>query len=215
MRRILITVCLLIPAIALAFLPAFAFAQAAPPKQWPVAGETRDFITGKHGTDDAGHRWAAWRYLDDNGFGWVSYTAVIRRDKVLALTGQLTGETQAAWANRMWLANSPLPCSDTAISSICQTAAAQLALTPTPEPPAFVVAKNGTSLTRPVYAFDIVTKTVGAQLASVRAPVLTNGAPTECACWAYGARKNGTAYCVWVSAAKDTRADQVTACARK
>ena len=210
MRRILFALCLMVPALALALLPAFAFAQVPAPKQWPLVGETRDFMTGKHGTDDAGHRWAAWRYLDANGFGWVNYTAVLRRDKVLALTEQRSGETPSTWATRMWLANSPLPCSDTAISSICQTAAAQLATVPPPEPPAFVVAKNGTSLTRPAYAFDIVTKTVGVQLASVRAPV---GA--DCACWAYGARKNGTAYCVWVSPAKDSRADQVTACSKR
>lgn len=210
MRRILLTLCLAIPALSLALLPMFAFGQVPPPAQWPIVGDTRDFITGKHGTDDAGHRWAAWRYLDANGFAWVDYTAALRRDKVLVLTGQLAGETQAAWATRMWLANSPLPCSDTAISSICQTAAAQLATMPAPEPPAFVVARNGTTLTRPVYAFDVATKTVGALISGVRAPV---GA--DCACWAYGARKNGTAYCVWVSAAKDTRADQVTACAKK
>lgn len=53
MRRILITVCLLIPAIALAFLPAFAFAQAAPPKQWPVAGETRRARGTPTGAGDA------------------------------------------------------------------------------------------------------------------------------------------------------------------
>lgn len=190
-----------------ALLCATASAQVSPPKQWPIVGETRDFITGKHGEDDAGHRWAAWRYLDDNGFEWRTYVAVLRRDKVLELTPQLPGEAVATYYTRMWVASNPLPCSDSAISSICDTARAEIAKIDPPEPPAFTVAKNGTTPTRPVYSLDLRTKTLGALIPGLRAPV---GA--DCACWASGVRKNGTAYCTWVSEAQDTRADQVTMC---
>lgn len=191
----------------LLFLCLSAQAQVPPPKQWPIVGETRDFVTGKHGTDDAGHRWTGYRYLDDNGFSWLTFVGVLRRDKVLQLSAPLAGESQTDYAARMWAANSPLPCSDTAIRSICDTARAEMAKVPLPDPPRFVVAKNGTTLTRPVYRLDLTTRTVGEIIAGLRAPV---GA--ECACWASGVRKNGTAYCTWVSEAKDTRADQVTMC---
>lgn len=184
-----------------------AQAQVPPPGQWPIIGKTENFITGKHGDDDAGHRWAAWRYLDDNGFRYRTFIAVLRRDKVLSLTAPLAGESPSAYYTRMWSANAPLPCSDTAISSICDTARRAIAQVPSPEPPKFVVAKNGTTLTRPVYRLDLTTMTVGALIAGKRAPV---GA--DCACWASGVRKSGTPYCAWASAAGDTLADEVTVC---
>jgi hypothetical protein len=190
-------------------LALFCTLAGAQPAHWPIIGDTRDFVTGKHGIDDAGHRWGAWRYLSADGFRWVSYTAALRRDKVLNLTAQLPGETPAAWATRMWHVNAPLPCSDTAISAICDTARAELARITPPEPPRFVVAKNGTTLTRPVYRLDLETKTVGELIAGKRAPV-----GVECACWASGVRRNGTAMCAWTSPAGDTRADEVTACAK-
>lgn len=189
------------------FLCFSAQAQVPPPKQWPIIGDTRDFVTGKHGTDDAGHRWAAWRYLDDDGFRYRTFVAVLRRDKVLNLTAPLPGENPGAYYTRMWSANAPLPCTDTAISSICDTARNAIREIPPPAPPRFVVAKNGTTATRPVYSLDLTTKTVGALIPGVRAPV---GA--ECACWASGVRKSGTPYCAWATAAADTRADQVTVC---
>lgn len=190
-----------------ALLPALASAQVPPPKQWPIIGDTRDFVTGKHGTDDAGHRWAAWRYLSDDGFRYVTFIAVLRRDKVLNLTAPLPGENPGAYYTRMWSANAPLPCTDTAIMSICDTARAEIAKIPVPPPPRFVVAKNGTSTTRPAYQFDTTTRTVGELIPGVRAPV-----GIDCACWASGARRSGVAYCAWTSPNADTRADQVTVC---
>lgn len=192
----------------LLFMSLSAHAQTAP-KQWPIYGKTENFITGKHGTDDDGHRWAAWRYLSDDGFRWVSFVAVIRRDKVLNLTAPLAGENPGAYLTRMWSANAPLPCTDSAISSICDTALAAIRAVPSPEPPAFVVAKNGTALTRPMYAYEPFTKVLGAQIAK-RATV---GA--ECACWAEGMRKGTTAYCIVVDPAGSTRADEVAICSPK
>lgn len=196
----------------LAFLLLLCFsaqAQVPPPKQWPIIGDTRDFVTGKHGTDDAGHRWTGYRYLDDNGFSWLTFVGVLRRDKVLQLSAPLAGESQADYAARMWAANSPLPCADTAISSICDTARAEMAKVPLPDPPRFVVAKNGTTLTRPVYRLDLKTMTVGDLIAGKRAPV-----GVECACWASGVRKAGKPMCTWYKPEGDSRADEVTACAR-
>lgn len=179
--------------LTLLLLLCFSAQAQEPPKQWPIIGDTREFVTGKHGDDDAGHRWAAWRYLDSNGFEWRDFIAVLRRDKVLELTPQLPGEAAAAYYTRMWVANAPLPCSDTAISSICDTARVALAKTPPPQNPRFVVAKNGTSATRPMYALNVDANTVGA-LISKRAPV---GAKCECA--GLGVRKGSTAYCpVWI-----------------
>lgn len=186
---------------------ALASAQVPPPKQWPIIGDTRDFVTGKHGDVDAGHRWAAWRYLSDDGFRYVTFIAVLRRDKVLNLTAPLPGETPGAYYTRMWSANAPLPCTDSAIMSICDTARAEIAKIPVPPPPRFVVAKNGTSTTRPAYQFDTTTRTVGELIPGVRAPV-----GIDCACWASGARRSGVAYCAWTSPNADTRADQVTVC---
>lgn len=194
-------------ALILLSVSALAPAQVPPPAQWPIVGDTRDFVTGKHGTDDAGHRWAAWRYLDADGFRYRTFVAVLRRDKVLNLTAPLPGETPGAYYTRMWSANAPLPCTDSAISSICDTAFAEIRKIPLPEPPRFIVAKNGTSTTRPVYALDLQTKTIGALIPGVRAPV---GA--DCACWASGVRRSGAAYCAWSSPNADTRADQVTVC---
>lgn len=191
----------------LLLFPLLSWAQVPPPKQWPIVGNTANFTTGQHGTDDAGHRWAAWRYLDDDGFRYRTFIAVLRRDKVLNLTAPLAGESPGAYYTRMWSANAPLPCSDTAISAICDTARQAMAQVPSPNPPAFVVAKNGTSTTRPVYSFDVTTRTVGVLLSGVRAPV-----GGQCACWASGVRKNGTPYCAWATNNADTRADQVTIC---
>jgi len=190
--------------IALLFVFSNAFAQ---PAQWPGVGKTADFITGKHGSDDDGHRWAAWRYLSADGFKWVGYTAVLRRDKVLNLTTPQPGEKLDDYLNRMWAANGALPCSDTAISSICDTARLELNKITPPEPPVFVVAKNGTSTTRPMYSFNPVTNTVGA-LISKRATV---GA--TCGCWAYGVRKGSSAYCIVVDPAGATKATEVAICA--
>lgn len=176
--------------LALLFVCSSAFAQ---PAQWPGVGKTADFITGKHGSDDEGHRWAAWRYLSADGFKWVGYTAVLRRDKVLNLTTPQVGEKLDDYLNRMWAANGALPCSDTAISSICDTARLALNQIPAPANPQFVVAKNGTATTRPMYALNVEQNTVGATI-SKRAPV---GA--KCACDETGIRKGATAYCpVWI-----------------
>lgn len=177
----------------LLFLSLSAHAQTPPPAQWPIIGKTSDFITGKHGTDDDGHRWAAWRYLSSDGFRWVNYTAVLRRDKVLNLTAPNAGEKLDDYLNRMWGANGALPCSDTAISSICDTARLELNKIPAPANPKFVVAKNLTSTTRPMYALNVEQNTVGA-LISKRAPV-----DALCACDETGIRKGTTAYCpVWI-----------------
>lgn len=179
--------------IALFFLCFSAQAQVPPPGQWPGVGETRSFTTGKHGDDDSGHRWAGWHYLDANGFEWRTFIGVLRRDKVLQLSAPRTGENPADYYNRMWSANAQLPCTDTAISSICDTARAEMAKTPAPPDPVFVVAKNGTSTTRPMYALNVDANTVGAQI-SKRAPV---GA--RCECTVSGVRKGSTAYCpVWI-----------------
>lgn len=180
-----------------------AFAQ---PAQWPGVGKTADFITGKHGADDDGHRWAAWRYLSADGFRWVPFAAALRRDKVLVLTNPMRGEKIDDYLNRMWSANGALPCEDTAISSICDTAKVALSKIDPPEPPVFVVAKNGTSTTRPMYSFNPVTNTVGA-LISKRATV---GA--TCGCWAYGVRKGSSAYCIVVDPAGATKANEVAIC---
>lgn len=177
----------------LLFLSLGAQAQTKPPVQWPIIGKTTDFITGKHGTDDDGHRWAAWRYLSADGFQWRNYTAVLRRDKVLNLTAPNAGEKLDDYLNRMWSANGALPCSDTAISSICDTARLALNQIPAPPNPQFIVAKNGTATTRPMYALNVEQNTVGATI-SKRAPV---GA--KCACDETGIRKGATAYCpVWI-----------------
>lgn len=211
MKRTVSLFALMLTALVFAVLPVLAFAQApSPPARWALIDtETANFITGKHGTDDAGHRWAAWRYVDADGFRYRSAIVVLRRDHVLQLTPPNAGESMRDYANRMWVTNVRLPCTDTAISSICDTARTALAATAAPEPPRFVVAKNGTTATRPVYALDLKTKTVGALIPGVRAPV---GA--DCACWASGVRKNGTAMCTWMAPAADTRADQVTVCAK-
>lgn len=194
-------------ALLLLFFPLISWAQVPPPGQWPIIGQTENFMTGKHGDDDAGHRWAAWRYLDDDGFRYRTFIAVLRRDKVLQLTAPQAGESMSAYYTRMWSANAPLPCTDSAISSICDTARNAIRQVPMPEPPRFVVAKNGTSTTRPVYSLDVATNTLGVLLQGVRAPV-----GGQCACWASGIRKGSTAYCAWATNAADTRADQVTIC---
>ena len=124
------------------FVCVSAQAQVKPPAQWPIYGKTANFITGTHGAADDGHRWAAWRYISADGFKWVDYTAVIRRDKVINLTSPATGESMSDYLNRMWAANGALPCSDTAILSICDTAKIALKAIIPPEPPAFVVAKK-------------------------------------------------------------------------
>lgn len=191
----------------LLLFPLLSWAQVPAPSQWPIIGKTENFMTGKHGDDDAGHRWAAWRYLDDNGFRYRTFIAVIRRDKVLNLTAPLPGESPSAYYTRMWSANAPLPCSDSAISSICDTARQAMSQVPSPIPPKFVVAKNGTTLTRPVYRLDLTTRTVGAIISGVRAPV-----GVDCACWASGVRKASTPYCAWTSPNGDTKADEVTVC---
>lgn len=192
--------------ILLVFAASFAHAQ---PAQWPVVGKTTGFITGKHGTADDGHRWAAWRYLSADGFRWVPYVAVLRRDKVLNYITEIPGEPAEAYLNRMWAANTPLPCADTAIKSICDTAWDALAKTTEPEPPRFVVAKNGASLTRPMYSYNITTKAVGA-VVKRRATV---GDP--CACWAYGVKQGTTNWCIVPNAEGTARADEVAACVRQ
>lgn len=165
------------------------------PAQWPGVGKTSDFITGKHGADDDGHRWAAWRYLSADGFQWRDYTAVLRRDKVLVSVPKVAGESIADHLNRTWAANGALACEDTAILSICDTAKAALKAIPAPTNPQFVVAKNGASITRPMYALNVMENTVGAQI-SKRAPV-----GNKCECAEAGVRKNGDAYCaVWIGA---------------
>lgn len=193
----------------LIFADSMAIAQT-PPGYWPVIspGKTTGFIVGKHGTDDAGHRWAAWYYLSDDGFRWIPTWQVLRRDKVLASVPEIPGEAPADYLLRLWRANTPLPCSDTAIKSICDTAQAELARQPLPEPPAFVVAKNGSTPTRPVRSYYPATRTLGA-LMTKRAPV-----GVECACWASGVRTGGSAWCAWTSPAGDTRGDEVTLCVR-
>lgn len=201
-------------AIFLLLLPLFSWAQVPPPKQWPTLGVTVNHIEGHHGDQAAGHRWVAYRRLDDNGFRYVPVVLVKRGDFDLVLPPQVPGEAVSAYLNRAWEANSPLPCSDTAIKSLCETGASALTAVDSPEPPRFVVAKNGTGTTRPVYSFDTTTQTVGVLLAGVRAPVLTNGEPTQCACWAMGARKGKTAYCTWFRPAGDPQSDQVTMCAK-
>lgn len=195
----------------LLFLSLGAQAQTVP--KFPAAGNvTAQFTAGKHGTSDDGHRWAHWYYLSDDGFRWIATWQVLRRDKVLVTVPEVKGETAQAYMARVYAANMPLPCSDTAIKSICDTARADQVSRDPPEPPRFVVSEKGvTGTTRPVRRFDPMTKTLGVTLAK-RAPLQTNGAPTQCACWAYGVRSGSTAWCVWVSPAGDTRADEVTQC---
>ena len=190
----------------LLFMSLSAHAQTVP--KFPSAGNvTAQFTAGKHGTADDGHRWAHWYYLSDDGFRWIATWQVLRRDKVLVTVPEMKGETAQAYMARVYKANMPLPCSDTAIKSICDTARADQVSRAEPEPPRFVVSEKGvTGTTRPVRKFDPVTKSLGATM-SKRAPV---GA--SCACWAYGVRSGSTAWCVWVSPAGDTRADEVTQC---
>jgi len=192
--------------ILLLFLSLSAHAQTVP--KFPTAGNvTAQFTAGQHGDADAGHRWAHWYYLSDDGFRWIATWQVLRRDKVLVTVPEVKGETAQAYMARVYAANMPLPCSDTAIKSICDTARADQVSRDPPEPPRFVVSEKGIAgTTRPVRRFDPVTKALGATM-SKRAPV---GAP--CACWAYGVRSGSTAWCVWVSPAGDTRADEVTQC---
>lgn len=191
-----------------ALLQAGAALGQTPPK-FPTAGTpTTQFVAGKHGTDDDGHRWAHWYYLSDDGFRWIATWQVLRRDKVLVTVPEVKGESAQTYMARVYRANVPLPCSDTAIKSICDTARDDQAKRPLPEPPAFVVSDKGiTGDTRPVRRLDIVTKTLGATIPNKRAPV---GAP--CMCWAYGVRSGSAAWCPWASAAGDTRGDEVTQC---
>lgn len=214
MKRALAWFWLALSVLSFIAVPALAFAQApAAPTRWPIIdAETANFITGKHGTDDAGHRWAAWRYVNADGFRYRDAIVVLRRDHVLQLTPPNDGEAMRDYAARMWAQHVRLPCTDTAISSICDTARAELAKIEPPAPPRYVVAKNGTTTTRPVYAFDARTKTVGELLVGVRAPV-----GVECVCAAAGARKNGTAYCAWAEPAEPVatmRVDRATVCTR-
>jgi len=182
-----------------------ATAQTVP--KFPTAGNvTTQFTAGQHGTADDGHRWAHWYYLSDDGFRWIATWQVLRRDKVLITVPEVKGETAQEYMARVYKANMPLPCSDTAIKSICDTARADQVSKPLPEPPRFSVATNGTSPTRPVKSLNIATKTLGATLAK-RAPV---GA--ECICWASGVRSGTSAWCAWASPLGDTRADEVTLC---
>lgn len=191
------------------FAVGMAIAQT-PPGAWPVVspGKTTGLVTGKHGMARDGNRWAAWYYLSDDGFRWIPTVQVLRRDKVLVSVPEVPGEAAADYLLRTWRANTPLPCSDIAVKAICDTAFAELLKQPVPEPPAFVVAKNGTSTTRPVRSYDQATHTLGT-LMTKRAPV---GNP--CACWASGVRTGGSAWCIWATPAGDTRGDEVTLCVR-
>lgn len=195
----------------LLFLSLGAQAQTVP--KFPVAGNvTTDLHVGFHGAVDGGNRFANWYYLSDDGFRWIPTWQVLRRDKELVLVPEVKGETAQDYLARVYRANMPLPCSDTAIKSICDTARADQLSRDPPEPPRFVVSEKGvTGTTRPVRKFDPMTKALGVTLAK-RVPLQTNGAPTQCACWAYGVRSGSTAWCVWVSPAGDTRADEVTQC---
>lgn len=192
--------------ILMLFMSLSVHAQTVP--KFPAAGnQTTQFVAGKHGTADDGHRWAHWYYLSDDGFRWVATWQVLRRDKVLVTVPEVKGETAQAYMARVYRANMPLPCSDTAIKSICDTARADQVSRDPPEPPRFIVSEKGiTGTTRPVRKFDPVTKVLGATMTK-RAPV---GA--ECLCWAYGVRVGGNAWCPWATAAGDTRADEVTQC---
>ena len=194
--------------ILLLFLSLSLSAHAQTVPKFPAAGNvTAQFTAGQHGDADAGHRWAHWYYLSDDGFRWIATWQVLRRDKVLVTVPEVKGETAQAYMARVYAANMPLPCSDTAIKSICDTARADQVSRDPPEPPRFVVSEKGiTGTTRPVRRFDPVTKALGATMTK-RAPV---GA--ECLCWAYGVRVGSNAWCPWATAAGDTRADEVTQC---
>jgi len=193
-------------ALLLLLLCLSANAQTVP--KFPAAGNvTAQFTAGQHGDADAGHRWAHWYYLSDDGFRWIATWQVLRRDKVLVTVPEVKGETAQSYMARVYMANMPLPCSDTAIKSICDTARADQVSRDSPEPPRFIVSEKGvTGTTRPVRKFDLVTKALGATMTK-RAPV---GA--ECLCWAYGVRVGSNAWCPWANAAGDTRADEVTQC---
>ena len=193
-------------ALLLLLLCLSANAQTVP--KFPAAGNvTAQFTAGQHGDADAGHRWAHWYYLSDDGFRWIATWQVLRRDKVLVTVPEVKGETAQAYMARVYVANMPLPCSDTAIKSICDTARADQVSRDPPEPPRFIVSeKSVTGTTRPVRKFDPVTKALGATMTK-RAPV---GA--ECLCWAYGVRVGSNAWCPWATVAGDTRADEVTQC---
>lgn len=202
LRALLCVACLI-------FAVSLAVAQT-PPGYWPVVnpGQATGLITGKFSDSVRNHRWAAWHYLSDDGFRWIPTVQVLRSDKVLVSVPEIPGEAPVDFLLRTWRANMPLPCSDAAVKSICDAARAEQIKQTPPEPPAFVVAKNGASATRPVRSYDPATRTLGA-VTSKRAPV-----GNACACWAFGVRVGGSAWCVWTTPAVDTRSDEVTICQR-
>ncbi len=104
----------------------------------------------------------------------------------------------------VWAANINVPCTDVSIKALCDAATTD-AFANKPPPPLWVVAKNGTNTTRPVYAYvpPVVTVAATATAPAIMTPAkvgalipakrATVGA--KCACWARGIVSGGSAYC--------------------
>ena len=139
--------------------------------------------------------WAYWYCLQTvtTPFDWevvVMANAAGTKLTWPALDGLTTQQSLEA----VWKANVSLSCTDPSIKTLC-TAAQSDAKLNKPSAPLYLVAKNGTTTTRPMYAYmpasGSVPPAVGAVIVGSRAAV-----GSVCDCATRGLLSSGNAYCM-------------------
>lgn len=126
-------------------------------------------------------------------FGW-ELIIVAKRDGYKPVVPSLESMTIAQSLAAIWKTNVTTPCSDVSIKALCDEAKADAGAKGSPAFPKFVVAKNGTILTRPVFAYVPATSTAPASIGPV---ILTRRATVGagCDCVIRGLINAGNPYC--------------------
>lgn len=160
-----------------------------------------------------GAEWSRWYCAQTPTFPFQWEMIVMAKAPGVTLTWpKLDGLNTQQSLEAVWRANVALSCDAPSIKQLCLDAIADArASKDAPPNPVYVVSKNGTTLTRPVYAYAspasgvVGAGTVGKSITGKRATV---GA--SCGCASRGVMNNGNAYCIFLGGA----IDELTACSK-
>jgi hypothetical protein len=162
-------VCVFHAAAHVLFVAALLFAgnAFAVPQCWPKPVGTGSYMTTSTGTTvHPDGEWAYWFCPDPYA---ISFVITARHKDTQFQTPNTDGMTVVQMLEAIWAANIDASLGDPRLTGLRDAAIAHLQ-TNKPPAPKWAVAKNGTTLTRPVYARN-ADGTLGPLVSGVRAPV--------------------------------------------